>query len=106
MSEAKMNISKLSISLHGVSAIVAEEAVSNLGNELRRRLNEYDLQDFILRDLNNISISPIHVRNVLDANGLSGIIADRLIESITHTDEKNEEEKTSDASSESAEGGE
>lgn len=91
MSEAKMNIDKLIISLHGVSAIIAEEALSGLAGELRRRFNEFQLQDLVLRDLNNLSLSPIRVESVLDAGTLRGIIADRLIESITHARQEPED---------------
>jgi len=91
VSEAKINIDKLTISLHGVSSIVAEEALSGLGGELKRRFNEFQLQDLIFRDLNNLSLSPVQVESVLDAGALRGIIADRLIESITHARQKPED---------------
>lgn len=78
MSAVRFHIDRLAITLHGVSAQVAEAAVAGLAQELRRRLSGLQLGDLGLADLGVIAIQPIRAAKALDAAALRGLIADRV----------------------------
>jgi len=73
-----IDISRIRIALHGVSAQVAEAAVAGLGAELKRRLGVLPSGDLAAFDVGDLAIGPIRHESVLDASALRGLIADRL----------------------------
>jgi hypothetical protein len=73
----KLNIERLVLTLHGVSADVAEAAVENLSQELGRRLSGSRIE-WLNRDLGAVLIGPVETRATLDAGALRGLIAERL----------------------------
>lgn len=105
MSEAKVNIDKLTIALHGVSASIAEEAIGGLDQELRRRFNEFQLRDLAINDLSNLSLTSVEVKDTLDPGALRALIADRLFGAITQGKAEKQEgtESAGDAQTEGEE---
>lgn len=82
-----IDIGRMNISLHGISAEVVEESTAGLEEELRRRLGTR-MQGQGLNsktaniDLAELALSPVHVSTTLNAAGLRSLIADRLVEAI------------------------
>lgn len=82
-----VDIGRLSISLHGISAQMIEAAVQDLDAELGRRFGVRKLgQGLSSRtasvDITELSLSPIHLNTRLNVAGLRGLIADRLLDAI------------------------
>lgn len=77
-----IDINRINIALHGVSALVAEAAVAGLEGELKRRLGVTSVGNMAAFDIGELSIGPVHSDMVLDAAALRGIIAERLAEVI------------------------
>lgn len=79
----RLEIDRIRIALHGVSAELVEAAVSGLEAELGRRLGGLGsgsrLQPL---DIGELAIGPLHSDTVLDAGALRGVIAERLVEAI------------------------
>jgi hypothetical protein len=82
MSAVTCDIERLSIVLHGVSGQVAQAAVADLAQELRRRIAGFTLQDWPDAPLGLITIGPITGESVLDAAALRVLIAERLVDAI------------------------
>ena len=78
-----VDIDRLSIGLHGVSAQIAEAAVVGLDAELGRRLGDLVGRALATGDLGVVHIGPITGAAVLDAGALRGLIAERLVWAIT-----------------------
>lgn len=74
-----IDIDRLSIALHGISAGVAEAAVSGLDEELRRRLGALTGRSLMSGDLGIVHVGVITGSAVLDVASLRGLIADRLV---------------------------
>ncbi len=84
-----INIERIKIAMHGVSAQVVEEAVNNLEIELKRRLGVLSVGNGLTTpyssvDIGELSLGPVRSEAVLNAGSLRGIIADRLVQSIQH----------------------
>ena len=79
MNTVSVNIDRLAVTLHGVSALVAEESVRDLKEELRRRLGVLVVSDQASADIGELAIGPIHSEMVLDPAALRAIIAERLV---------------------------
>ena len=82
-----VNVGRLQISLHGVSAQMIEAAVQGLDAELGRRLGVRKLGQGLNSktaavDIAELALSPLHLSTTLDAAGLRGLIADRLLDAI------------------------
>jgi hypothetical protein len=82
MSSTIIDIERLVISLHGVSAQVAEAAATGLEAEIRRRLGALAVCEMTSLELGDLTMSPVHTETVLDASAVRGIIADRLVAAI------------------------
>jgi hypothetical protein len=82
MSIVNLDIDRLSISLHGVSAGVAQEAVADLAQELRRRLSNLPPQSLPSLDMGGLAIGPLQANSTLDATSLRDLIADRLVQAL------------------------
>ena len=82
----RIDINRLHIAVHGVSAQLVEEALQGLDTELDQRLNAYGIGPGIKTagvDISELAIDPVHVETVLDVAGLRGLIADRVFDAIT-----------------------
>lgn len=89
-----IDIDRLSIALHGVSAGVAEAAATGLDEELRRRLGNLAGRSLVSGDLGVVRIDAIAATGVLDAAALRGLIAERLVFALSSpTPSANEEEE-------------
>jgi hypothetical protein len=82
MSIVNLDIDRLSISLHGVSAGVAQEAVADLAQALRRRLASLPPQSLPTLDMSGLAIGPLQAHGTLDATSLRDLIADRLVQAL------------------------
>ncbi|MGH8265245.1 MAG: hypothetical protein ACRET4_17335 [Steroidobacteraceae bacterium] len=78
-----IDIERLSISLHGVSAQVAAAAASGLDGELRRRLGALAGRGLTSGDLGSVRLGSIAVSGTLDAAQLRGLIVERLLLALT-----------------------
>lgn len=82
-----LQIDKLQLKLHGVSAELAESAVSGLEEELRRRLGTQNACQSLIAgaaqiNTSELAIGPMHSQAALDAGNLRSLIADRLLDTI------------------------
>ncbi len=82
MRDIEINIGRLVVALHGVSAAVVEEAAAGLEAELSRRLGTIPWGDMAAFDVGDLSVGPLRADSVLDAAALRGIIADRLVQAL------------------------
>ncbi len=79
MSGISIDLNRLQISLHGVSAEVAESAMTGLDAELRRRLGRLSPGDLQLEDRAELALDDIRVQGRIDASALRVLIAARLV---------------------------
>jgi hypothetical protein len=80
MSGAMIEIGRLSIALHGVSAEIAEAAVAGLESALRRRLGSLRAgRSFAVPTLR---VDAVDLPSDVDAAALRDLIADRLVETL------------------------
>ncbi len=73
-----IDINRVTIALHGVSAQVVESAVTGLEEELHRRLGSLPPGISADIDIGELSLGPVRSETVLDGNALRGIIAEQL----------------------------
>ena len=82
-----VDIDRLNISLHGLSAQLIEEATQGLDKELSRHLGMRGLGQHLSTAPDNIQIDQvrldsIHIDNSIDSATLRVLIAERLLEAI------------------------
>lgn len=77
-----LDISRVKVALHGISAQVVEEATSDLESELKRRLGVLPVGDMASINISELAIGPVPCSAVLDAETLRCIIAERLAQGI------------------------
>lgn len=82
MSDLSIRVDRLQLSLHGVSAELAERAMDGLDAELRRRLGRLSPADLPLADRAELALGTIRVTGRIDAASLRGLIAERLVASL------------------------
>ena len=83
-----IDIDRLSVALHGVSAQQAQAAIAGLESELKLRLGNLAERALVSGDLGVVNIGPIHVdakmgTSTLDAAQLRSLIAERLVLALT-----------------------
>ena len=78
-----IDIDRIQIALHGVSAQVVEAATEGLDKEVRRRLGVLPHLDMSAFDMGELALGSVESKAVLDAAALRGIIADRLVQAIS-----------------------
>lgn len=78
-----IDIERLSISLHGVSAQAAAAAAAGLDGELRRRLGALAGRGLTSGDLGAVRLGAIAVGGTLDVAQLRGLIVERLLFALT-----------------------
>jgi hypothetical protein len=79
-----IEIDRIQIALHGVSAQVVEAAAMDLDQELRRRLGVFPQNDMAAFDMAELAIGSVKSEVTLDAAALRGIIAERMAQVIRH----------------------
>lgn len=82
-----INIGRINIALHGVSAQMIEESLSDLDQELTRRLGVMNIGQSLADrvsgvDIEELALGPLKSDETLDASSLRGIIAERLVQII------------------------
>lgn len=77
-----IDINRVTIALHGVSAQVVESAVKDLEEELHRRLGSLPPGISADIDIGELALGPVRSETVLDGNALRGIIAGQLAEAV------------------------
>lgn len=84
MSAATVEIGRLSIVLHGVSAAIAEAAVGGLEAALRRRLDAMRIAGS--RDVPALQIDALDLPPDADATALRELLAERLVQALGGAD--------------------
>ncbi len=77
-----IDVSRIRIALHGISAQVVEAAAWGLEAEIKRRLGSLPRGRVASVDIGELSIGPVHGEGVLDAAALRNVIAQRLVAAI------------------------
>lgn len=90
MSGSMVEIGRLDITLHGVSADIAEAAVSGLESALRRRLGA--LRGGRLLDVPTLRIDALDLPPEADAAALRDLLAERLVQALGDTRTERPEE--------------
>jgi len=78
MSRYRINIERLSVSLHGVSATVAEQASQDLETELRRQLGAVRVSRRGAADSGFVDLGSLQIEPSTDGATLRSLIAERL----------------------------
>ena len=84
MSGAMVEIGRLNIALHGVSAAIAEAAVGGLEAALRRRLDILRIAGS--RDVPALQVDAFDLPPDADATALRELLAERLVQAIGDAD--------------------
>ena len=81
MTALRIEVDRLQIALHGVSATVAEDFSARIGRALEQRLSGFPA-DAVTADLDLglLELGRIDVKDTPDAGALAGVVADRLVE--------------------------
>ena len=85
MSGMTIEIDRLEIVLHGVSAVVAEEAVAGLEGALRRRLGSVR-GAVTAHAVPQLRIGPLDLPQATGAAALRELVAERLLETLLRPD--------------------
>lgn len=88
----KLQIDRLVLTLHGVSAETARAAVDGLDAEIRRRLSG-PARGWVERELGVIVIGPVEFNGARDGAALRGLIAERLALALGGAEEEAEAER-------------
>ena len=78
MSRFQINIERINVSLHGVSAAVVEQASQNLEAELKRQLGTIRVSQRGSADPGFLNLGPIHIEPATDGAILRSLIVKRL----------------------------
>jgi hypothetical protein len=80
MSAVRIDVDRLQVALHGVSAAVAEDFSTRIGRALERRLGGLPAGAVTAAlDLGLLDLGRIDLKDTPDAGALAGIVADRLV---------------------------
>lgn len=81
MSTVRIDVDRLQVALHGVSASVAEDFSTRIGRALQQRLSGLPADAVTAAlDLRQLELGRIDLKDTPDAGALAGIVADRLVE--------------------------
>ena len=81
MTALRIDVDRLQIALHGVSATVAEDFSTRIGRALEQRLSGLPADAVTAQlDLGLLELGRIDLKATPDAGALAGIVADRLVE--------------------------
>lgn len=93
MPNYQINIQRLSVSLHGVSTSLIEQAGQDLESELRRQLGTNQASQRGAADPGGRNLGPINITPTTDGATLRSLIAERLsivLQGELQASEKNE----------------
>ena len=80
MTALRIDVDRLQVALHGVSAIVAEDFSTRIGRALEQRLSGLPADAVTAElDLGLLELGRIDLKDTPDAAALAGIVADRLV---------------------------
>jgi hypothetical protein len=80
MSAVRIDVDRLQVALHAVSATVAEDFPTRLGRALEQRLGVLPADSVTSAlDLGFLELGRIDLKDGLDAGALAGVVADRLV---------------------------
>jgi hypothetical protein len=81
MTAVRIDLDRLQVALHGVSAVVAEDFSTRIGRALEQRLSGLPADAVTAAlDLGRLELGRIDLEHTPDAGVLAGIVADRLVE--------------------------
>jgi hypothetical protein len=81
MTALRIDVDRLQVALHGVSATVAEDFSTRIGRALEQRLSGLPADAVTAElDLGLLELGRIDLKDTPDAGALAGIVADRLVE--------------------------
>jgi hypothetical protein len=81
VSAVQIEVDRLRVALHGVSAAVAEDFSTQIGRALEQRLSGLPADAVTAAlDLGLLELGRIDLKDSPDAGALAGIVADRLVE--------------------------
>lgn len=78
MSRYRVNIERVNVSMHGVSAAIVEQTTQNFETELKRQLGSVRLSQGNAVDLKSLDLGPINIESGTDAETLRSLIAEHL----------------------------
>jgi hypothetical protein len=78
MSGLQLQINRLEISLHGISAQLVEQAVGGLEETLRRRLQGMTLGARHGLDMAQLTLAPLQVGSDIDVAGLRALLVEQI----------------------------
>ena len=78
MSRYRVNIERVNVSMHGVSAAVVEQTTQNIEKELRRQLGQLRLSAGNTTDIESLDLGSLNIESGTDGNALRNLIAERL----------------------------
>ena len=79
-----IDIERLSVAIHGVSAPVVEEAMAGLEAELRRRLGNLR-GSFQVHAVPELRVGPLDLPHRVEPAALRHLVAERLLEALLRT---------------------
>ncbi len=77
MSGVQIDLNRIHISLHGVSAELVSEALDGLEAEVSRRLQGVKVANEIL-SVNGISLKPLQLKNSVDAVEMRSLLVEQI----------------------------
>lgn len=88
-----IEIDRLNISVHGISAQIVEEAALDLETELRRRLGS--LRGSVpAHTVAELRVAPLDLNHRIDADALRALVAERLLDALRVLTPATEQEET------------
>ena len=78
-----LDINRINIALHNMSADVAEQAIEGLATDLGLRLQMMRIHDLSSMDVGELSVGPIKQEAPFDAASLRALLVDNIIQQIT-----------------------
>ena len=78
MRNYKINIQRINVSMHGVSAAVVEQAAENIERELRRQLAQLLISASNKTDIESLDLGSLNIESGTDSEALHNLIAERL----------------------------
>jgi len=82
MSGLRIDIGRLNVGLHGISAAVVEEAAIGLDTVIARRLGARSWAELTDFDIDELSLGPLQTTVRADPAALRDLIAERLVQTL------------------------
>ncbi len=78
MSRYRINIERVNVSMHGVSAAIVEQTTRNIEKELRRQLGQLRISAGNKADIGSLDLGSLNIESGTDGDALRSLIAERL----------------------------